>query len=258
MAIGVKRTVDEPAFILHSYAWSESSVVLEAFTRHQGRIALVAKGAKKPSSGFRPVLLPFQPLRLAYGSWGHTGRDSDEIYTLKNAHWVGEHTLPVGDALFSGLYLNELIMRLLARSDPYVSLFDAYAGTVRVLASEHGEVLEAVLRSFELLLLREIGLLPALDIQTTTQAPIFPEDAYVLMHDDGLCRVSKEDRSAILGRTWLLLESALASQQSQAEVLKVCVTAAAPLKSQLRGLLQHHCGAPSLRTRQFMMDVQNL
>jgi DNA repair protein RecO (recombination protein O) len=259
VAAGGKRVADEPAFVLHSYAWSESSLVVEAFCRHHGRIALVAKGAKKPSSGFRPVLLPLQPLRLTYGSLGGAGVEGDaDIYTLKSAQWVGEHTLPAGEALLSGLYLNELLMRLLARGDPHVALFDAYAGAVRVLASEYGEVLEAVLRSFELLLLREIGLLPMLDVQTVTQDPILPGASYVLTQDRGLCRVSADDRTAIGGRTWLLLQAALTSMKPHAEVLKICVHVASSLKPQLRGLLQHHCGAPALRTRQFMMDVQNL
>ena len=56
-----KRIADEPAFVLHRYDWSESSLILELLTRHHGRIAVVAKGAKKPSSNFRPVLLPLQP-----------------------------------------------------------------------------------------------------------------------------------------------------------------------------------------------------
>lgn len=61
-----KRISDEPAYVLHSYDWSESSLILEVFCRRQGRVALVAKGAKKPSSNFRPVLLPLQPLLLTY------------------------------------------------------------------------------------------------------------------------------------------------------------------------------------------------
>ena len=61
-----ERVAHEPAFVLHHHDWSESSLILEVFTRHHGRVALVAKGAKKPSSNFRPVLLPLQPLQLAY------------------------------------------------------------------------------------------------------------------------------------------------------------------------------------------------
>ena len=105
-----RRISDEPAFVLHRYDWSESSLILEVFTRHHGRIALVAKGAKKPSSNFRPVLLPLQPLRVAFGG-------DAEIRTLKGAEWVGGQVMPTGEALLSGYYLNELLLRLLARDD---------------------------------------------------------------------------------------------------------------------------------------------
>src|SRR3954466_14984933 len=154
-----KRISDEPAFVLHRYDWSESSLILEVFTRHHGRVALVAKGAKRPSSNFRPVLLPLQPLHVAFGGEG-------EIRTLKSAEWMGGHVMPTGDALLSGYYLNELLLRLQAREDPHPQLFDAYAGAVSMLASEHGEAREPALRAFELVLLREIGLLPSLDLQT--------------------------------------------------------------------------------------------
>ena len=126
--MATKRTHEEPAYVLHRYDWSESSLILDVFTRHQGRVALVAKGAKKPSSNFRPILLPLQPLRVTFGG-------DAEIRNLKGAEWVGGHVMPTGDALLSGLYLNELLMRLLARDDPHAVLFDAYSAVVQVLAS---------------------------------------------------------------------------------------------------------------------------
>ena len=178
-----KRISDEPAFVLHSYDWSESSLILEVFCRKQGRVALVAKGAKKPSSNFRPVLLPLQPLLVTYTL---TGDGHADIHTLKGAEWVGGHVMPTGDALLSGMYLNELLLRLLARADPYHALFDVYAGVVRVLASEHGDALEPVLRSFELLLLRDIGLLPGLDVQTMTLEPLKAATRYTLVPEGGL------------------------------------------------------------------------
>ena len=148
----MKRITHEPAYVLHSYDWSESSLILEAFTRHHGRTALVAKGAKRPSSGFRPVLMPLQPLQIGYAG-------DAEIGTLKNAEWVGGHVMPTGDALLAGQYLNELLMRLMARDDPHPALFDAYAATVQWLAlrTGQGESLQAALRAFELVLLREVG-----------------------------------------------------------------------------------------------------
>ena len=114
----MKRVTHEPGYVLHHYDWSESSVIVEAFTRAHGRVALVAKGAKRPSSNFRPVLLPLQQLAL---SWGGDA----EIRTLKSAEWGGGQVMPTGDALLSGYYANELLMRLLAREDAHPRLFDA-------------------------------------------------------------------------------------------------------------------------------------
>ena len=253
--MAARRIADEPAFVLHSYDWSESSLILEVFCRRQGRVALVAKGAKKPSSNFRPVLLPLQPLMLTYTL---AGDGSADIHTLKGAEWVGGHVMPTGDALLSGMYLNELLLRLLARADPHVALFDAYAGVVRVLASEHGDALEPVLRSFELLLLREIGLLPGLDAQTMTLEPLGASVRYTLVPEGGLRAASPADRAGLLGSQWQALQRALDDAASYTATLRACAPVAAELKPQLRTLLQYHCGSPTLRTRQLMIDLQAL
>ena len=247
----MKRVTHEPSYVLHHYDWSESSVIVEAFSRAHGRVALVAKGAKRPSSNFRPVLLPLQPLSL---NWGGDA----EVRTLKAAHWPGGHVMPTGEALLSGLYLNELLMRLLARDDAHSLLFDHYAAVVRVLATEHGEVLEPLLRSFELLLLREVGLLPALDVQTLTLAPLEPQGRYALVAEAGLRAVPAAERASLSGAQWLQLHAALRDGVPFPTLLRECAAVAGELKPQLRGLLQYHCGHPVLRTRQFMMDLQSL
>ncbi|AVO48352.1 DNA repair protein RecO [Melaminivora suipulveris] len=257
--MATRRVSDEPAYILHSYDWSESSLILEAFTRHHGRVALVAKGAKKPTSNFRPVLLPLQPLRVAYGV---TGGGQGDIHPLRGAEWTGGHVMPTGDALLAGLYLNELLMRLLAREDPHADLFDVYAGVVRVLGGgQHGDALEPVLRAFELLLLRAIGVLPALDVETATLAPLSPRNHYTLVAEGGLRLAAGDDRSSLTGAQWQALQQALDEGPGAAAypaVLRVGAEAGADLKRQLRVLLQYHCGAPLLRTRQLMMDLQSL
>jgi DNA repair protein RecO (recombination protein O) len=248
----MKRIADEPAFVLHRYDWSESSLILELLTRHFGRIAVVAKGAKKPSSNFRPVLLPLQPLHVAFGG-------DAEIRTLKQAEWLGGQVMPTGDALLSGYYLNELLLRLLARDDPHPALFDAYAATVRVLGSDDAEhTLQPALRAFELLLLREIGLLPTLDMQTATLAPLDPDERYSLKAEGGLGEAAEADtRGSLAGAQWLALQAALDDAAPFAATLREA--AAAPeLKPQLRALLHYHCGVHTLRTRQLMMDLQAL
>jgi DNA repair protein RecO (recombination protein O) len=249
--MATKRISDEPAFVLHRYDWSETSLILEVFTRHHGRIALVAKGAKRPSSSFRPVLLPLQPLQLSYGG-------EAEIRTLKSAEWMGGHVMPTGEALLSGYYLNELLLQLLARDDPHPALFDVYANVVRVLASEHDEVLQAALRTFELLLLREIGLLPRLDHQTLTLAPLEADTFYTLVPEGGLRARSEGDRGGLGGAQWLGLQRTLETGAPFTDTLRACAAVMNELKPQLRALLQYHCGGGTLRTRQLMVDLQSL
>ncbi len=249
--MATKRITEEPAYVLHRHDWSETSLILEVFTRHHGRIALVAKGVKRPSSSFRPILLPLQPLHLAFGG-------DAEIKTLKAAEWQGGHVMPTGDALMSGYYLNELLMRLLAREDPHPFLFDVYAKVVQLIASEHGEVLEAALRAFELLLLREIGLLPLLDAQTMTLLSLHPEEHYTLVPEGGLRQTNEADRSSLRGSKWTGLQEVLGERVSFIEVLRACAGVSGALKPQLRTLLNYHCGVPVLRTRQMMIDLQSL
>ncbi|MBY0412085.1 MAG: DNA repair protein RecO C-terminal domain-containing protein, partial [Burkholderiaceae bacterium] len=124
---------------------------------------------------------------------------------------------------------------------------------------EHGDALESVLRSFELLLLREIGLLPSLDAQTMTLAPLQPHARYTLVPEGGLRAASAADRAALLGRQWQTLQHALDDDDaSYTATLRACVPVAAELKPQLRAVLQYHCGSPLLRTRQLMIDLQAL
>ena len=258
----MKRINHEPAYVLHSYDWSESSLILETFTRHHGRTALVAKGAKRPSSGFRPVLLPLQPLHIAYAG-------DAEIRTLKGAEWVGGHVMPSGDALLAGYYINELLMRLLARDDPHPALFDAYAATVSWLATHagQGESLQAVLRAFELILLREAGLLPALDVQTLSYQPLQAGANYALVPESGLLAVPSPQTGAgrapraLDGQHWLALQAAMDDAAPLRALLSLCLAQrelTLALKPQLRELLYYHCGVTRLRTRQLLVDLHNL
>lgn len=250
------RVNHEPGYVLHRYDWSESSLIVEVFTRQHGRVALVAKGAKRPASNFRPVLLPLQPVRL---SWSGEG----EIRTLKGAEWGGGRVMPVGGALLSGYYANELVLRLLAREDPHPRLFDAYAALVHVLASERDEgVAGPALRAFELLLLRESGYLPALDAETATLAPLQPDASYPLQPEAGLGIAGGSGVSGLPGRSWQALAAALAAESPFAAVLETVARLDAgqrsELRRELRALLDYHGGVGALRTRQLMLQLQQL
>lgn len=234
-----RRITHEPGYILHSYPWSEHSLILEAFTRHHGRIALLAKGAKRPSSNFRPVLLPMQPLLLTWSG-------AAEIRTLKGAEWGGGHIMPGGDALLAASYASELLLRTLPREDPAPALFDTYAALLAHLAAQPAAPsTAAALRAFELLLLRALGQLPALDAQTLTLAPLDPAAPYTLVPESGLRAASNGD-PALAGAHWQALETALGEAAPFAATLRATAAlgaAARPLHHMLRHSLRHYCGA---------------
>lgn len=244
------RVHEEAAFVLHRHDWSESSLILDVFSRHHGRVALVAKGAKRPTSQFRAVLLPLQPVRLAWGG-------DAEVRTLKSAAWQGGQLMPKGDALLAGYYLNELLLKMLARDDPHPLLFDHYAQAVSALA--HGSPQAAVLRAFELLLLRETGHLPALDHDGASLTPLADGPIYTLKPEQGLMPPSHEQQTACSGLFWRSLQQALEGPEAFSALCQLCQDdRAGALRRQLRDLLHYHSGVRVFQTRQLLADVQRL
>jgi len=237
------------AYVLHHYDWSETSLIVELFTRQLGRVVVAAKGAKRPTSQLRPVLLPFQPV-LA-----HLGRmpadDQSEVRTLRSAEWVGGAPLLGAAAMFAGYYVNELLLKLLARQDAHPALFDAYADTLGALAGAANEA--AALRAFELLLLRETGVLPSLALVTLTAAPLQPAARYTLHAEAGV----EPDAHGPPGAAWVGLEAALA-HGSTAALRQAAAPHATALRAPLRSLLHYHLGHSVLRTRQVWQGVQRL
>jgi DNA repair protein RecO (recombination protein O) len=142
-----RRVNLEPAFILHAWPWRETSLLLDVLSCQHGRLALVARGARRPRSELRGVLLPMQPLRL---SWFGSG----DVRTLHAAEWEGGLPQPGGRSLLCGLYLNELLQRLLPRDDPHPELFHGYFKAMTQLAQGQDMV---ALRGFEWLLLQQLG-----------------------------------------------------------------------------------------------------
>ena len=124
----VERRDDEPAFVLHAYAYKETSLIVEAFTREHGRVGLVARGAKRPRSEWRGLLQAFQPITVSYAG-------AAELKTLVKAEWRGGVPPPAGNALLSGFYLNELLLKLLPREDAHPALWDEYEASLGALAA---------------------------------------------------------------------------------------------------------------------------
>ena len=150
--MNLRSKVDgQPAYVLHTYPFRETSLIVEVFSRDFGRMALLARGARRPRAAIRGLLMAFQPLEIGWAGKG-------EVLTLMKAEWQGGQPLLAGEALFCGYYLNELLMYLLPREDAHERLFACYAEMLaRLGADPGGKVREADLRSFEKALLQELG-----------------------------------------------------------------------------------------------------
>ena len=246
------RIGPQPAFVLHQWDWSETSLILDLFTRDRGRVAAVAKGAKRPYSQLRPVLMPFQRVLVLTGK--PKAEEGADILTLRSAEYAGTGLALPATMLFAGFYLNELLLKLLARGDPHERLFDAYGDTLQALALALGDG-EPALRAFELMLLRETGVLPELGLTTSTQAVVQPGRGYQLRPEVGL--TPDAGAGAVDGAVWLALQQAL-DGQDLAALRSATGSALALLKPQLRALLAYHLGSSELRTRQLMLDVRRL
>ncbi|HWK85225.1 MAG TPA: DNA repair protein RecO [Caldimonas sp.] len=263
MASRSSRSAPLQAFVLHRYDWSESSLILDVFTREQGRIAVAAKGAKRPFSQLRSVLLPFQRIHLSLGR-PPAGDDAREVQNLRGAEWSsGGSAMLTGAALFNGFYLNELLMKLVARHDAHPALFDAYAATIDTLGGANGANgasdagAQAALRAFEVVLLKEIGFLPDLGVETATRRPVLADERYRVLADAGVVAAPGATDGAASGATLAALQAALAGGDLAA-LQKAAARSLTELRPILRAQLHYHLGTDSLRTRQVMLDAQGL
>jgi len=191
-----QRIHDEPGFLLHTVPWRETSLIAEVLSRHHGRVALVAKGARRARSGLRAVLLGFQPLRLAWSGRG-------ELRNLTAAEWVGGFGAPQAEGLMCAFYLNELLMRLLPRDDPHPQLYDAYQqallelGELDTVAAQARPVRaerEECLRRFEWILLRESGYAP--DLQHDAEGEPTRGEAWYRWSPEGGFRIAEPGATA--------------------------------------------------------------
>jgi DNA repair protein RecO (recombination protein O) len=190
-------------FVLHRREFGNSSLILDVFSAGHGRLAILAKGVRQPRRGRgagAAVLQPFRPLLL---SWSGKG----EVKTLIRSEPAGADCGLAGSALFSGFYVNELMVRLLGRGDPHEDLFAFYHAALMSLAS--GADLETVLRRFELRLLHEIGYAVVLDEEAGNGRAVAAGRHYLYEHESGLREANARDaREQILSGETLLRLSA--------------------------------------------------
>lgn len=228
----------DPAYVLHGRPYRESSLLLEIWSRAHGRTGLVARGARGSRSRWRNLLQPFRPLLL---SWNQRG----ELGTLTAAEQVASVPMPPGDALFCGLYVNELLLRALHRHDPHETLFDAYRGMLAKLAA--GEPPQPLLRTFERDLLEAIGFGLQLGFEPGNAAAVDPAGSYRYIPGSGPVRVAAagagEVRDADAGPRLVSGEALLALQSGRIEARHL-----PELKALMRGLLQYHLGDRPLKS----------
>lgn len=234
------RVSGQPAFVLHSYPYKETSLIVDMLTRDYGRVALIAKGAKRPHSQLRGVLQTFQPLSA---SW--TGKN--ELRTLTDAEWVGGMLPLEKTALLCGFYLNELLVKLLARDDAHPALFNHYVSTLNQLA--HNEPAPIVLRKFERALLKETGVAADLTHCTGTRQKVKAGQVYVVDPERGPRPEQADDLwPRVHGKTLLDMEREDyhdTATQAQSKQL-------------MRFLLAHHLGGAPLNTRQILIDLSQI
>lgn len=234
------RVSGQPAFVLHSYPYKETSLIVDVLTRDQGRIALVAKGAKRPHSALRGVLQTFQPLSIAFSG-------KAEVRTLTSAEWIGGMLPLERSALLCGFYLNELLVKLLARDDPHPELFSQYVVALNRLA--HDEPAPIVLRKFELALLKENGVAGDITHSMASGGAVDPMRSYVVDPERGPREALPSDTwPRVSGKTLLDMENedySDAATQTQSKFL-------------MRFLLAHHLGGAPLNTRQILIDLMQL
>jgi len=235
-----RRAEHEPSFVLHAYPYKETSLIVEAFTRRFGRVGLLARGARRPRSAMRGVLLAFHPLHLTWSA-------SAELGTLMAAEWGGGQPSLSGIGLMCGFYINELLLRLLPRDDPHEALFDSYGAALARLAA--GEDQATVLRGFERRMLAELGYAPVLDRDAANGALIEAEKHYAYEAERGPVESRRVDgESVISGRTLLdMAADNYENARTREEARRL-----------MRALIAERLGGQTLHTRSVLSELQDL
>jgi len=210
----------QQAFVLHARVYRETSVLVELLTRFSGRISVIAKGVRKAKSKTQGILQPFTPLEVVWGGRG-------ELQTLQKIETQGAALSLEGTALFSGLYLNELLMRVLHRHDPCEAIFLAYRNTLTEL--DENEFNAAMLRRFEFVLLSELGYAIPLTHEAGSNNMLCDDQYYRYLPERGFLRLEvgfdPEDGDVFQGEDLLAIHAdrfdTIAIQQAAKRLIRI-------------------------------------
>lgn len=234
------RIQQQPAFVIHHHDYSETSLLLELFTRDFGRVGVIAKGARRPKNGRRALLNPFTPLRVGWSGKGELG-------VLTDVEADGAPFTLAGEVLYCGFYLNELLLRLLHRDDPHTVLFEAYHRSLGRL--QQGGRIDVTLRMFEHQLLQEIGYGLVLDHDSNDNTAIAEDTLYEYVPESGPRRIGNADENVtgvvVHGSSLMALAS---GSIDEPRTLR-------ELKRLMRFVLNRHLGGRQLNSRRLMRSV---
>lgn len=219
----------QAAYVLHSRPYRDTSALVDFFTLEHGKVSAVVKGARNPKSKFRAVLQPFTPLQI---SW----RGRQELKTLITAEAVAAPVFLTGSALLCGLYVNELLERLLQNIDPHPRLYVYYQYVLNELLD--GTDIEVALRVFERQLLQQLGY----DFDFSR---CLPERHYYYHPEQGFCQTSPMNKAALPAE---LLQAMGREEYTQAAVRKVA-------KRLMRQVFDHLLGHQRLRSRELFTKI---
>jgi DNA repair protein RecO (recombination protein O) len=224
----------QPAYILQSTQFRESSLLLDILTEDYGRLAILAKGARKSKNRPAAILQPFTPLQISY-----TGRS--ELKVLAHSETLRPYTALQGMAIYCGFYVNELVQRLLYKHDPHPEVFYEYDRCLQALAGGERGCYEGALRCFEINLLRHAGYGLQLDHAYDTGMAVDAAKRYGFQAHYGVY----EDRDGMFsGKTLIAVHQNNFAEADMRE-----------LKKLMRAAIDSHLSAP-LKSRSFIVKIR--
>ena len=183
------RVESEPGFILHTIPYRETSLLVDLFSLNHGRVRCVAKGFRKPNKkGIAKTLFPYTEHHFHWQGRG-------ELKTLIQADPLQSPVFLKQEALFVGLYTNELLYKLLHQHDPHQPLYHFYHQFMSHLSVSGLD--QAELRRFEMLLLEELGYGLVLDAEAETGQAVSAECLYYYIPDQGLKLIQDQSQDNI-------------------------------------------------------------
>ena len=233
-----KRIQGEPAFVLHHRPYQDSSRILDIISVSHGRLAVVARGSRSAKSRLRGILRPFLPLKLSWVIRSDLG-------TLTGAEMNGSPISLQGDALMSGYYANELLLKLLHRHDPQPDIFTAYKRTIENLAKSADVAMP--LRHFEMELLRLLGYALNLDLDSETHKPLRGDTLYEYRVEQGPVPVA--DRGGTMVFSGRELTAVRNENFDRPDVLNCAGRL-------LREVISFHLGGRELNSRKVLLELR--